>query len=422
MPLSRRQFIELSGSLAITLTMPRLVLGAPAPARVARRRTLVVVWLRGGIDGLNLVVPHADPDYRRWRPTLAVAAPSAKGGCLDLDGFFGLHPRAAALQPLFAEGRAVAIHAVGYGGNSRSHFEEQDVWETGVPGSTLRHSGWCNRCLQTAEGPGPIRAVSIGNTLPRLLRGDAPSYALRGVDDLSVGDGGQRDRVAAALERAYGSAGAGEGAAGDLVADAGRRTLAAMERLREVAGRKYVPAAPYPERNGFAAQLREVARLVKADVGLEIASVDFGGWDTHQNQAGGATGPYADRVQALATGLAAFLADLGERQDDVLVLTQSEFGRTVRENGTNGTDHGWGNVVLAFGGSAARGHAARGERRLVLGTWPGLAADGLQQGRDLRHTTDFRDVIAEAARVHLGVVDPSAVVPGHTSAPLGYLA
>lgn len=422
MPTSRREFLKLSGALAVTLATPRLVLGAPAPARVARRRTLVVVWLRGGIDGLSLVVPHADPDYRRWRPTLGVAAPGAEGGCLDLDGFFGLHPRAAALHPRFADGTGVAIHAVGWSGNSRSHFEEQDVWETGVPVNTVASDGWCNRCLQAAEGTGPIRAVSIGNSLPRILRGEAGSYAIRGIDDLTVGDGADRDRVGAALERAYGSDAAGRDAAVELVADAGQRTLAAMAKLREVAGRKYVPAAAYPERNGFAAQLREVARLVKADVGLEIAEVDFGGWDTHQNQAGGATGPYADRVQALADAVGAFLADCTEHRDELLVLTQSEFGRTVRQNGTNGTDHGWGNVVLAFGGAVARGHAARGERRPVLGTWPGLAEDRLQQGRDLRHTTDFRDVIAEAARVHLGLPDPTPVVPGHAPAPVGYLA
>jgi uncharacterized protein (DUF1501 family) len=421
-PCSRRTFLRLSGGVAVTLVMPRVLLGALAPVRVARRRTLVVVFLRGGIDGLNLVVPHADPDYRRWRPTLGVAAPGAEGGCLDLDGFFGLHPRAAALHPLFAEGRAVALHAVGWSGNSRSHFEEQDVWETATATDTIQSDGWCNRCLQSATGEGPIRAVAIGNTLPRILRGDAAGYAIRGLDDLALPANADRDRVGAALEQAYGAAGRGARAAEELLADAGQRTLQGMDKLRAVAGRKYEPAAPYPERNGFAAQLREVARLVKADVGLEIAEVDFGGWDTHQNQAGGAAGPYADRVQALASALAAFWADLGERQDDVLVLTQSEFGRTVRENGTNGTDHGWGNVVLALGAGVARGHAARGTRRPVLGTWPGLAEDRMQQGRDLRHTTDFRDIIAEAARVHLGVADPTPLVPGHVPAPVGFLA
>ena len=285
MELTRRHFLQLGGSLAVYLGVaPRAALAGVTAQPVAGGKTLVVVFLRGGVDGLNLVVPHADPDYRPLRPSLHVKAPNEENGCLDLDGFFGLHPRARALAPFFTNQTAVAIHAIGYDKNTRSHFEEQDVWETGVTGNTIHSDGWINRHLQTSEGRGPIRALSIGNTLPRILRGKASAYAIRGLDDLTIPGKQDRDKVGAALERAYGKATTGDRqAAEDLLAATGRETLAGMEKLKEVAGRKYVPAAKYPN-HPFAKQLMEVARLVKAGVGVEVAEVDFGGWDTHQNQ------------------------------------------------------------------------------------------------------------------------------------------
>jgi uncharacterized protein (DUF1501 family) len=298
-----------------------------------------------------------------------------------------------------------------------------DTWETGVIGNTIHSDGWLNRHLQTSEGPGPIRAVSIGNTLPRIMRGKVSTYAIRGLDDLTLPGKQDRDKVGAALERAYGKKSMGDRqAAEDLLAQTGRATLAGMEKLREVAGKKYVPAAKYPENNGFANRLREVARLVKANVGLEVAEVTLGGWDTHQNQGGGPNGAYANRVNALTSALAAFQLDLGKQMDDVLVLTLSEFGRTARQNGTNGTDHGWGNVLMAFGGSVKRGHTARGKSKPVVGKWPGLTKSELNQGRDLAHTTDFRDVLAEAVKVHLGNDRLQTVLPNHTFKKVGFVA
>lgn len=381
------------------------------PAAAARRPTLVVLFLRGGLDGLNLLVPHGEAAYYALRPGLAIRRPGEAGGALDLDGSFGLHPAAAALHPFFAAGRAVALPAVGHARNTRSHFEEQDRWETAVDEVLPSSAGWLNRHLATSRGRGPIRALALGGALPRSLRGDEQALALRGLDDLSFP--GAADGLAstvAALESAYGRT--GEAGARDLLARGGQASLEALAQLAAVARAPRTSAVEYPNTD-LGRRCREAAKLVRADLGVEVLELDLGGWDTHQNQ-GREAGPYADRVRQVADALAAFLGDLGEHSEDVLVVTMTEFGRTAAQNGTNGTDHGWASVSLALGAPVARANV--GEP--VLGRWPGLEAEQLNQARDLAFTTDYRDLYAELLRF-LGNERVEEVLPGHAPTPVG---
>lgn len=410
MDITRRFF--LGGATAGLLLSTFGATALPAPRGLhrpttKRRRAVVAIFLRGGIDGLNLVAPYADERYRELRRNLAVAPPGGERGAVDLDGYFGLNPAARALGPLFESGTAVALQAVGWDGNTRSHFEEQDTWETCTAGGDPGATGWLNRHLASSEGHGPIRAVTIGSTLPRILRGEARALALRGLDDLG------RARSSAALAKAY--ADAATGAAAERLRKEAETAFDALRTLEAVAAEPYEPSAEYPDTD-IARRLREVARLVKADLGLEVAQLDYGGWDSHENQ-GGFGGSYHQRLQRLCDALAAFATDLDDRLDDVLVLTLSEFGRTASVNGTGGTDHGSGNALIALGGPV---HRRREERDgAVLGTWPGLERDQLEDGRDLAFTTDFRHVLAEVVAGHLGNTDLETVLPGVERRPVG---
>jgi uncharacterized protein (DUF1501 family) len=413
MELTRRRFLGASGATLAGLGLAPAGLARPL-AKTAPGKVLVLVFLRGGADGLNLIVPHAEPAYYRLRDWLAVPRPGAENGVLDLDGSFGLNPGARALLPHFESGTGVAVHAVGHARNTRSHFEEQDVWETGVLENTLHSDGWLNRHLQTSEGHGPVRAVSFGDALPRFLRGQVQAYAVRTLDELLAGEPGEHGSRAgqlAALEAAY----AGE-AENVQVRRGGRAALDALRELQKIARAPYSSSVEYPD-GELARRFRDVARTVRADVGLEVAGIDFGGWDTHQNQGGAAGGQYIQLVRALSGALDAFLRDLEDRAGDVLVLVVSEFGRTAAQNGTGGTDHGWANCVLAFGGAV--GGAADGIPRKLVGQWPGLEPEQLHEGRDLMHTTDFRDVLAEVTRVHLGNRQLDVVLPGYEPRPVG---
>jgi uncharacterized protein (DUF1501 family) len=428
MHMSRRFFLKSSGALAMYLGVTPLQAFAqstaastattqPAAAAltaVRKGKTLVVIFLRGGMDGLNFVTPWKDPGYASQRRGLAIPAPrKGEGSAVDLDGFFGLHPRAAALKPLFDKKSAVAAHAVGYDLNTRSHFEEQDTWETGVTGNTINSDGWLNRHLATSEGHGIVRAVSVGDSLPRILRGEAPAYAIRGLDQLALPKSKtSQDVVAAALEHAYQKdAMTQRTAAQDMLADAGKATLEGVKQLRKVADMDLRSAVEYPNTE-LGRKLSTAARLIRADIGVEIVEVDLGGWDTHQYQGNGAGGQFGNLVGQFSDAVAAFNQDLGDRMNDVLVLTLSDFGRTVAENGSYGTDHGWGNCMLAMGGPVLATRAKK-DAGPVVGKWPGLLPDQLHQGRDLKHTTDFRDVIAEAVRTHLGNEQLQTLLPNH---------
>lgn len=432
MHLTRRYFLRSTGAIAAYVGVaPALSMGTLArPAipmrRVTRHRTLVVVFLRGGADGLNLVVPHFDGHYARLRSSIAIGAPGSPEGAIDLDGRFSLHPRLASLRPWFESGHALALHAVGYDRNTRSHFEEQDVWETGVIGNTVGSDGWLNRHLATSEGQGPLRAVAVGDALPRILHGRAPAIAIRGIEDLTLpGDGAQRARLLGALEHAYRvDPGQVRDDARGVLERAGSATLEGAAQLASLGDRAYVPNAPYPD-SMFAQRLMQVARLIKGDVGLEVAEVDLDGWDTHANQGQGAGGAFGNLAQTLSDGLDAFCKDLGDRLDDTLIVTLTDFGRTAAENGTRGTDHGWANCMFLLGGGVGRGHGASGAEmasRRVIADWPGLAPDQLHEGRDLLHTTDFRDVLAEIVRVHLGNDNLERLIPGREFRHLGLIA
>ncbi len=429
MKITRRYFLQTTGALAAYCGIaPLQALGASAKtpaAPVAQGKTLVSIFLRGGIDGLNFIVPYADPGYAKLRNALRIARPGENDGCLDLDGFFGLHPRAAALLPVFDAGHAVAAQAVGYAKNTRSHFEEQDVWETGVIGNTIGSDGWLNRHLVTSEGHGPVRAVALGDSLPRILRGDASAYAVKGLSDLGLPQTDRAAAITAALEHAYQSdAMSAHKDARTLAIDTGADTLEGMKLIQRVAEQPYKPAAEYAN-NGLARQLATAARLIKANVGIEVIQIDYGGWDTHNNQGNGITGQFGDRLAVLAEALAAFTQDMGDHLANTLVLTLSDFGRTGKENGTRGTDHGWANAMLALGGGVGavgeKAGVGSDARRKVVTHWPGLLPDQLHQKRDLMHTIDFRDVLSEVVAVHLGNANLAKVIPGHEAKPVGLL-
>ena len=416
MNVTRRYFLKSSGALALYcgLSPTNLLSEMGAVSSVTKGKSLVIIFLRGGMDGLNFIVPYADPSYKNLRKSLLLASPGQQDGVLDLDGYFGLNPRAAALQPLFAAGQARALHAVGYDLNTRSHFEEQDTWETGVTGNTVSSDGWLNRHLVTSSGHGPVRAVSIGDNLPRILRGKAPAFALHGIEDLSLPSMTKGDDIAirAALEHAYCTPlPEHRMAAQDLLSETARTTIDGIDIIKKAAGQGYQPGATYPK-NEFSRRLSEAARLIKSNIGIEIIEIDYGGWDTHQAQ-GGIIGSYGNLVQNLAEGLAAFHKDMGDRMNDTLVLTISDFGRTAAENGTGGTDHGWANCMLALGALTAK------STQPVITKWPGLAKEQLHQGRDLLHTTDFRDVLGEVVGTHLGNTALKTVLPNHEFQPVG---
>lgn len=423
MDITRRYFLQSTGALALYCGLsPVNVLGQAgigAIQPVRRDRTVVIIFLRGGMDGLNFIVPFKDPGYAQLRKSIRLADPGKENGVIDLDGFFGLNPRAGALADLFKAGHATALHAVGYSKNTRSHFEEQDVWETGVIGNTINSDGWLNRHLITSTGHGPVRAISVGDNLPRILRGKASAIAIRGMSDLTMpGDANTGVFMKAALEHAYCTPPREhQSNAEDLLAQTAQNTLEGVEQIRKAAEQSYTPSAKYPD-NELGRRLQDAARLIKARLGVEVVEIDYGGWDTHQSQ-GGVEGQYGNLVQQLGDSIAAFHHDLGDQMNDVLLLTVSDFGRTAAENGTGGTDHGWANAMLAIGGGLAGG--SDGKPIPVRTQWPGLLKEQLHEERDLMHTTDFRDVLGEVVATHLGNSAIKTVLPQHDFKPVGML-
>jgi uncharacterized protein (DUF1501 family) len=404
--LTRRAFVR-DGALAlVSLGFAPSFLARTARAAASRNRILVAIFQRGAVDGLNVVVPFGEAAYYRARPGIAIAPPGRDGGAIDLDGFFGLHPRLAALKPIFDARHLAIVHAVGSPDNTRSHFDAQDYMESATPGVKSTTDGWLNRCLRAAPGGDaatPFRAVALAPQLPRALQGSAPALALNQLAQFGVRPG----KSGANMEQAF--ADEYQAAADQVLNATGREAFDAVRQLRAANPQKYQPAngADYP-RAAFGDAMRQIAQLVKADVGLQVAFADVGGWDTHVNQ-GGATGQLANRLDEFGRGLAAFFVDLDDRMADVVLLTMSEFGRTTSQNGTGGTDHGHANAMLVMGGGVGGGH--------VYGPWPGLAREQLYEGRDLAVTTDFRDVFGEIVVKHLGVADASPIFPGYTVSP-----
>jgi uncharacterized protein (DUF1501 family) len=333
---------------------------------------------------------------------MSAARAAGDGALLDLGVGFALHPAFAPLEPLFRERSLAVVHAVGSPDPTRSHFDAQDYMETGTPGRKGTPSGWLNRvCGSLGHDATPFRAVALTSALPRSLYGAEPAVAVARLEDCAVELPGQA-RASRAAGRGFESLDAE--ASADLLRATGRETFDAVHRLSEADLARYRPAAGarYPQ-SPLGEALRQIAQLVKADLGLEVAFCESGGWDTHVAQ-GTAQGSFARRADDLARAVAAFWTDLGTRRDDVVLMTMTEFGRTVRENGSGGTDHGHGSALFLLGTGVDGGR--------VHGDFPDLAGDALHEGRDLPVTTDFRAVFAEVAARHLGVAEPAALFPG----------
>jgi uncharacterized protein (DUF1501 family) len=418
---SRRFFMK-QGALA--LASIGAVSGAPSFLRrvalaeglsvapAGRRKTLITIFQRGAVDGLNMVVPYGERRYYDLRPQIAVAQPGrgpSGESVIDLDGFFGLHPSLAPFKSLWDEKRLAVVHAVGSPDNTRSHFDAQDYMESGTPGRKSTPDGWLNRYLQAAPGekPTPFRAVALSQELPRSLWGRSPALAIQNLSDFRVRAGANAKVLQGGFEDIY------EQSAGDALRGTGKETFDAVKFLERVNPSQYRPenGARYP-RGEYGAALMQIAQLIKAGVGLEVAFTDTKRWDTHRAQ-GGARGQLAGLLAQFGAGIKALVTDLGpERMQDVVVLTMSEFGRTVRQNGTGGTDHGHANAMFVIGGSVRGGK--------VYGRWPRLEDEQLFEGRDLALTTDFRDVFGEVAARHLGHADLRKVFPGYAASPANF--
>ena len=432
--IERRIFVK-EGALALmALGLPPDFLLQPLLAGTQgldRKKTLICIFQRGAVDGLSMVVPFGERGYYDSRRTIAIQAPgSGDGSALDLDGFFGLHPALTPLEELYRRSEMAIVHAVGSPHPTRSHFDAQDFMETGTPGVKSTREGWLNRVLQDTEcaecegrtlqnaaahaadhAAGQVsmatvpslRGVSMTSALPRVMQGNHPALAIPNLSEFGVH---RDDEVGSAFRRLYRTE------RGDAVSAAAEEAFEAVRALEAIDPGSYEPTggAQYP--NGdFGRSLREIAQLGKADVGVEIAFADLGGWDTHVRQ-GGAQGQLAGRLGQLGEGIRALYDDLGDRMEDVLILTMSEFGRTVAENGSGGTDHGHANCMLALGGSVKGGR--------ILGDWPGLERELLYQGRDLAVTTDFRDVFSEVVSGHLGAAHLDRIFPGYDGDPARY--
>jgi uncharacterized protein (DUF1501 family) len=353
---------------------------------------------------LNVVVPYREKNYYTMRPTIAIPADQV----IDLDGFFGLHPSLAPFKPLYDQGHLAIVHAAGSPDMSRSHFDAQDYMESGTPGVKSTTDGWLNRALQAEDlsrnarhqqEHTAFRALALGSQVPLTLAGKVPAIALNNIGNFSVGGHGPAPSAASnAFEAMYGDS-------GDRIFHAtGEETFDAVKMLRTVDPSSYKPAdgVSYPHYE-FGNNMKQIAQLLKANLGVEAAFTDVTGWDTHQNQ-GGVTGQLSDRLRDFSASIAAFWHDMGDSAEDITLVTMSEFGRTARQNGTGGTDHGHANAMFVLGGKVKGGK--------VYGRWPGIDDHQLNEGRDLTVTTDFRQVLGEAVTKSIGANNMELVFPG----------
>jgi uncharacterized protein (DUF1501 family) len=398
MGLSRRFFLKSTGvAVASFAAEPSFLLRTAFAQNSAKtgkdRPILVAIFQRGAADGISMVVPFGDPHYLSVRPQIGIPSPKAGSSetAIDLDGFFGLHPALASFKPIYDAGHLAMVHAVGSPDSTRSHFDAQDFMESGAPGNKAVADGWLNRCLQATQKPDDslFRAVAMRPNMPRSLMGKAPALAMAKIQDFDVRGGRASDDLFGAFESMWKN-----------------DTFDAVRMLKQVNPTKFQPenGARYP--NGQIAQpLQQIAQLIKADVGLEVAFADVQGWDTHANQ-GSSQGQLAQRLREFGDAIAAFYQDLGDRMQNVVVLTMTEFGRAIRQNGSGGTDHGHASALFVMGGPV--------KGRKVYGKWPGLAPEQLYESRDLALTTDFRDVFSEVLVKHMRTTDVSRVFPGYT--------
>jgi len=402
MTITRRVFLHNGalaavGTAAVPSFLARAAWGAAVPGM--RTKRLVVIFQRGAADGLNIVVPHAEPEYYAMRPSISIP----RRDVLDLDGFFGLHPALAPFQPLWKQGHLALVHAAGSPDPNRSHFDAQDFMESGTPGVKSTDDGWLNRSLRDlphGSPKSPLEAIAMGPSIPRILSGTEPAIAINNINDFSVGGrNAKASPVANTFEAMY------EHSIDTVLHGTGEETFDAVKMLRSVDTAKYKAAAgaDYPK-GRFGDSMRQLAQLIKANLGVQVAFADIGGWDHHVNE-GATQGQLANVLREFSQSLAAFWIDLGDLGEDTVVATMSEFGRTARENGNRGTDHGHSNVMFILGGPVKGGK--------VYGRWPGLEQSQLYEGRDLALTTDFRQVLGEAVTRHLGIENFGKVFPGY---------
>jgi uncharacterized protein (DUF1501 family) len=406
MSVTRRIFLR-NGALAVvgTTALPsflaRAAFGAADPG-IANKR-LVVIFQRGAADGLNIVVPHGEASYYAMRPTINIP----KKSVLDLDGSFGLHPAMASFEPLWKQKHLAIVHAAGSPDPTRSHFDAQDFMESGTPGVKVTDDGWLNRTLRDLPADqSAFRAIALGPSLPRILSGKEPALAINNLNDFSVG-GKNPNAAANTFEAMY------DHSVDAVLHGTGAETFDAVKMLKAADPAHYMPAANanYPK-GRFGDSLKQLAQMIKANLGVQVAFADIGGWDHHVNE-GGTQGQIANVLGDFSQSIAAFWNDLGDLGEDTVVVTMSEFGRTARENGNRGTDHGHANVMFVLGGPVKGGR--------VYGRWPGLDPSQLYEGRDLAVTTDFRLVLSEVVSRYLGNKDLKEVFPGFEGQPDQFL-
>ncbi len=391
--MTRRYFLR-GGAVAMAGfgTAP-VWLARAASAAEGKRKTLLVIFQRGAADGLNIVAPFSEPRYKELRPTIAVQAPGGDNGPVDLDGHFALHPSLQPLKNLWSQGHFAIVHAAGSPDPSRSHFDAQDYMESGTPGKPSS-DGWLNRALSApAQGTSPLRAVSVGPQLPRTLRGERPAVSVNGLQSMQVGG----EKTTNMLESMYASS------SDQRLSSTGKDAFAAKRMIESITREPARRTADggYGQGGALGQNLQQLARLIKADAGVEAGFAEVGGWDHHGNE-----GPQLGTLlRQFGSAISAFCNDMGDRMEDIVVVTMSEFGRTAQENGNGGTDHGHGGVMMVFGGPVRGGK--------VYGKWPGLEREQLYEGRDLAVTTDFREVLGELVRGHLGQKDLAGVFPGY---------
>ena len=391
--------MALVGTAVVPTFLRRSVLAQTTSAQ-AQGKKLVVIFQRGAADGLNIVIPHAESSYYQLRPSIAIP----KNQLIDLDGFFGLHPAMQSFKPLFDQGHLAIVQAVGSPDVTRSHFDAQDYMESGTPGVKATPDGWLNRALQAEDITSPrthrpFRAVALGSQVPRTLEGKVPAVAVNRVQDFAVaGRNPNAAPISSAFEAMY------AGSVDAVLHGTGQETFEAVKMLKAADPAHYQPApgANYPN-GAFGDNMRQIAQLLKANLGVEAAFTDIGGWDTHQNQ-GSVNGQLANCLRDFSQGIGAFWNDMGDDAENITLVTMSEFGRTAQQNGTAGTDHGHANVMFVLGGNVRGGK--------VHGKWPGMAPGQLYQNRDLAVTTDFRQVLGEAAYKSVGARNLELIFPG----------
>ncbi|WAC13116.1 DUF1501 domain-containing protein [Dyadobacter pollutisoli] len=408
--ITRRGFIKAGGlalfgigSGGIPAFLANAVAAGKSPGLFRRKKVLICIFQRGAMDGLMAVAPFTDPYLKAARPTLFMtAAKTSDNPLIDLDGRFGLHPSLHALEPMYRESRLAIVHGIGSPNPTRSHFDAQDYMESGTPFKKGTPSGWLNRAvgLLGHQAATPLQAVSLTSSLPRSLYGDNPAVAISNLQDFNIqlrGNQAGADMAAKSFENLY------DQTSLDLLKQTGKETFEASKILQSRDLKNYKPAnnAAYPA-GALGNSLKQIAQLIKMNVGLEVAFAESVGWDTHFNQ-GTRNGIFARNLNDLSQSIAALWADLGTFQDDVMIMTMTEFGRTVHQNGTGGTDHGRASCNFILGNDVKGG--------LVYGKVAPLAPENLEDGRDLIVTTDFRSVFNEVATKHLEVSGSNVLFP-----------